>query len=158
MAFFRGDPCNAAGIFYTYKIQVSLYCIAEADNISFPRRLNLIMHIKNFSKAYRSWLLPYIKSRLHPDEFRPVLSFLFTDLDCNLDCPYCYSRGKTIQDVKSLTQLAHDYGVATDYHINEQPLIPYRHFKNEEDGAWITEREIKAVDELVDWLIEKNRI
>jgi len=52
--------------------------------------------LSNFSRAYRSWIGPYIKSRFHSDEFRPVLSFLYTDLNCNLDCYYCYSRGRHI--------------------------------------------------------------
>lgn len=239
-------------------------------------------HAKNFLRAYKSWMLPYVKSRFHPGQFRPILSFLYTDLNCNLNCHYCFSRGKNIpgmdwqtaidavdwlhstgcrvlaymggeplvrkqfiidltryaadkgffvylptngvlmdeafinaigqagvstinlavdawdgykgipkyftrirnqfeylvqqqkihgyipflninitskniKDVKALTQLAEDYGIGTDYHINEQPPITYQNFKHEEDGAWITERDIQDVDELVDWLINKNR-
>lgn len=238
-------------------------------------------HVFNFARAYRSWLLPYIKSRIHSKEFRPLLSFLYTDLDCNLDCHYCYSRGKRIRgmsmevakdavdwlqsvgcrvlaymggeplvrksfiieltryatergffvylptngilldesfidevgragvatvnlavdavygyeglpkyfdrikpqfehlvqkgmvygyitflniniteknvdDVKLLTEIAQEYGIATDYHINEPPPIKYETFKHEKDGAWITEEEFQAVDNLIDWLIEKN--
>jgi len=239
-------------------------------------------HLHNFSKAYRSWLLPYIKSRLLSKEFRPVLSFLYTDLSCNLDCHYCYSRGKRIpgmtmetaraavdwlgsvgcrvlaymggeplmrkdfiveltryaanrgffvylptngilleeafidaigeagiaavnlavdavdgyegipkyfgrikrqfeylvqqekkygyitflninitsrnvMDVKQLTEIAHHYGIATDYHINEPPPIRYEEFGHEKDGAWITDNEIREVNELIDWLVEKEQ-
>ncbi len=238
-------------------------------------------HLRNFSRAYRSWLLPYIKSRIYSKEFRPILSFLYTDLNCNLDCHYCYSKGKKIpgmtmqtakdavewlrsldcrvlaymggeplvrkdfiieltryavergffvylptngilldeafideigkagvatvnlavdavkgyegipkyfdrikkqfeylvqqeklydyitffninitqhnsKDVKALTEMAHDYGIATDYHINEPPLIEYKNFKHEAVKAWFEEDQFEEVDELVDWLIEKN--
>ena len=237
---------------------------------------------QNFSRAYKSWLMPYIKGRLRPSAFRPVLSFLYTDLNCNLNCHYCYSRGqkipgmplemakdavdwlhsvgcrvlaymggeplvrkafiieltryaaergffvylptngilmdeafvdeigkagvaainlavdsvegcegipkafnriksnfeylvqqekkyrfltffninitqKNIEDVKSLTETAHEYGIATDYHINEPPVIEYDTYKNFQDGAWITENGVKEVEEVIDWLIEKNR-
>jgi len=237
--------------------------------------------VYNFTRAYRSWFIPYIKSRIQPGKFRPFLSFLYTDLNCNLDCHYCYSRNKHIEgmtlqvakdavnwlqsvgcrvlaymggeplirkdflieltryavkkgffvylptngilmneafideigkagisvinlavdavdhhkgmpkylnriksqfqylvtqqqkyeyitflninitknnlkDVKVLTNIARDHGIATDYHINEPPQIEYEHFKHEHDGAWITEAEYQAVDELVDWLIRKN--
>ena len=237
--------------------------------------------VYNFTRAYRSWFIPYIKSRIQPDKFKPLLSFLYTDLNCNLDCHYCYSRNKHIEgmtlqvakdavnwlqsvgcrvlaymggeplirkdflieltryaaekgffvylptngilmneafideigkagisvinlavdaidhykgipkylnrinsqfqylikqqkrynyitflninitkhnlkDVKALTKIAHEYGIATDYHINEPPQIEYEHFKNEQDGAWITKAEFHAVDKLVDWLIRKN--
>ncbi|MFH1123104.1 MAG: radical SAM protein, partial [Pseudomonadota bacterium] len=237
--------------------------------------------LNNFTRAYRSWIVPYLKSRIHSKEFRPVLSFLYTDLDCNLNCHYCYSRGKRIpgmptdmakdavewlhsvgcrviaymggeplvrrdfiveltryavergffvylptngilldeafideigsagvstvnlavdavegyegipkyftrikpqfeylvsqekkygyitffninitgknvKDVRELTEIAHDYGIATDYHINEPPPIEYEGFKEERNGGWITEQEFNAVDELIDWLIQKN--
>ena len=238
--------------------------------------------VKNFSRAYRSWLAPYINSFFHRNEFRPILSFLYTDLNCNLNCHYCYSRGhnipgmtiqtardsvdwlssigcrvlaymggeplvrkqfivdltryavergffvylptngilmdedfidaigqagvsainlavdamdgysgvpknfnrirrqfeylvekektygyitflninitsKNIPDVQELTRLANDYGIATDYHINEQPQISYKDYEHEHEGAWITGKEIEAVDEVVDWLIEKQK-
>ncbi|MBN1105865.1 MAG: radical SAM protein [Deltaproteobacteria bacterium] len=237
--------------------------------------------LSNFTRAYRSWIGPYIKSRLHSGEFRPVLSFLYTDLNCNLDCHYCYSRGRRIPgmtmevakrsvdwlssvgckvlaymggeplvrkdvileltryatergffvylptngilldeafideigkagistinlavdsmegadgipkcfarirrqfdwllereeeygfitflninitdrnigDIKALTELAHDHGVPTDYHINEPPLIQYDQYRHVHDGAWITEGSYLGVDALIDWLIEKN--
>lgn len=235
----------------------------------------------NFSRAYKSWLVPYLKCRILSREFRPLLSFLYTDLNCNLDCHYCYSRGKKIpgmtieggkravdwiesagcrvlaymggepllrkdfileltryattkdffvylptngilldeafideigeagiaavnlavdslngreglpksfarvrrqfeylvqqekrygfitflninisernvEDVKPLTELAHNYGVPTDYHINEPPLISYDTYSHPHEGGWITEHSYQMVDDLIDWLIEKN--
>lgn len=236
----------------------------------------------NFTRAYRSWLWPYLKSRLRPNQFSPILSFFYTDLNCNLNCPYCFSRGRNIEgmsmetakdavdwlhsvgcrvlaymggeplvrkqfiidlteyavkkgffvylptngvlldnefihaigkagvstinlavdamdkdtglpkyfsriksqfeylveqekqyeyitffnvnitqdnihDVKDLTRIAHEYGISTDYHVNEPPIITYEDYEHEEDGGWITENEVDAVDEVLDWLIEKNR-
>jgi MoaA/NifB/PqqE/SkfB family radical SAM enzyme len=63
---------------------------------------------------------------------------------------------KNVKDVKTLTEIAHEYGIATDYHINEPPLIQYETYGHAEDGAWITHDEVGAVDELIDWLIQKN--
>ena len=236
---------------------------------------------RNFTRAYRSWLLPYLKSRVSPNKFRPVLSFLYTDLNCNLDCHYCYSRGKNIpgmtmetakrsvdwlhsvgcrvlaymggeplvrkqfiidltryavqkgffvylptngvlldrefidgigeagistinlavdavdrieglpkyfnrikpqfeylveqekkygyitffninitqhnvNDVKALTQIAHDYGIASDYHVAEPPIIEYEGYRHKNDGGWIEEESSGAVDGILDWLIAKN--
>ena len=238
-------------------------------------------HLNNFTRAYRSWIVPYLKSRIFSKEFRPVLAFLYTDLNCNLNCHYCYSRGrkipgmsmkvakdavdwlhsvgckvlaymggeplvrkdfiieltsyatekgffvylptngilmdeafideigmvgvstinlavdavngyqgipkyftrirpqfeylvaqekrygyipflninitrKNVKDVKELTEIGHEYGISTDYHINEPPPIKYASFEHEEDGAWIKGEDVQDVDELLDWLIEKN--
>jgi radical SAM protein with 4Fe4S-binding SPASM domain len=238
-------------------------------------------HFNNLTRGFRSWLLPYIRSRFNPNEFRPVLAYVYTDLNCNMECHYCYSRGKripgmtmetgkrvvdwlesigckvlaymggeplvrkdfiieltryatdkgffvylptngllldeefideigkakvatinlavdvvepkeglpkalsrirdqfecllakepeygyitffninitqkNIEDVKELTEIAHQRGIATDYHINEPPLINYGGFDHHEDGWWITPEEFEQIDHLVDWLIEKN--
>src|SRR4030042_2000431 len=237
-------------------------------------------HFHNFARAYRSWLVPYVKSRIFSREFRPVLSFLYTDLNCNIDCHYCYTNNKVpgmtrqvaedsvdwlrstgcrvlaymggepllrkrfivdlthyavqrgffvylptngmlldqdfideigeagvstinlavdaidrrdglpkyferikpqfeylvqqehqygyitflninitesnAEDVRRLTEIAHEYGIATDYHINEPPLIRYDTFKHEEDGGWIMEEQYQVVDGVIDWLIQKN--
>jgi MoaA/NifB/PqqE/SkfB family radical SAM enzyme len=63
---------------------------------------------------------------------------------------------KNVKDVRELTEIAHEYGIATDYHINEPPLIDYETFKHKQDGGWITQEDVWTVDELIDWLIEKN--
>src|SRR4249919_124322 len=35
-----------------------------------------------------------------------------------------------MDDVKELTEIAHDHGIATDYHINESPMMEQDHFKH----------------------------
>jgi len=40
-------------------------------------------------KTMQGWLVPYLKSRVLPGEFHPILAYLFTDWRCNLDCHYC---------------------------------------------------------------------
>ncbi|MGQ9823095.1 MAG: radical SAM protein [Thermogutta sp.] len=64
-----------------------------------------------------------------------------------------------LDDVRQLTEIAHDNGIATDYHLNESPLIEQDdHFKHlKENVTYITPEDYDRVDELLDWLIEKNR-
>jgi MoaA/NifB/PqqE/SkfB family radical SAM enzyme len=63
-----------------------------------------------------------------------------------------------MDDVRQLTEIAHDYGIATDYHINESPMIEQPQFKHlNENNTYITPDDWPQVDELVDWLIDKNR-
>jgi MoaA/NifB/PqqE/SkfB family radical SAM enzyme len=63
-----------------------------------------------------------------------------------------------IDDVKQLTEIARDHGIATDYHINESPMLDQPHFRhNDENSTFITEKDWPQIDALVDWLIEKNQ-
>ncbi|GBC81580.1 Coenzyme PQQ synthesis protein E [bacterium HR10] len=235
-------------------------------------------------RAMRGWLFPYIKSRVLPGDFHPIIAYLFTEWKCNLDCHYCWAfdnrvKGMTedtakraidwlhddtvcrvlalmggepllrphfvhkviyyaakkgfwvylptngrllrpdvidriadagvavvnlavdcvdekpglpkalnpirpyfdylvrkqyrygycvffninicrnnLEDVKQLTEIAHENGIATDYHINETPMLEEGHFQHYEDNeTFIRRDDWPRVDELIDWLCEKNR-
>ncbi len=234
-------------------------------------------------RAMTGWLFPYIKSRVLPGDFHPVIAYLFTEWKCNLDCHYCWAFDNTvkgmsedtakrsidwlhsttcrvlalmggepllrpqfvhkvvyyaakkgfwvylptnarllrpevidrvadagvaivnfavdavdekpglpkalapvrkyfdyliqrqyrygysvffninicrnnIEDVKQLTEIAHENGIATDYHINESPMLEQEHFKHyDENDTFIRKEDWPRVDDLVEWLVEKNR-
>ncbi len=234
-------------------------------------------------RALRGWMFPYLKSRLLPGEFHPIICYLFTEYKCNLDCHYCWAfdnrvRGMTeevakrsidwlhsttcrvlalmggepllrpdfvhkviyygakkgfwvylptngrlmrpevidrildagvatvnlavdavdekpglpkalnpirrnfdylvrkqyaygatvffninicrnnLDDVKALTEIAHADGIATDYHINERPMIEQDHFGHlEQNPTFIRTEDWPQIDGVLDWLIEKNR-
>ena len=235
------------------------------------------------ARALKGWLAPYVGSLVKPGEFHPLISYLFTEWKCNLDCHYCWAfdnrvKGMTedtarrsvdwlhetgcrvlalmggevllrpdfahkvvdyaarkgfwvyvptngrlmrpevidrigdagvatvnlavdsvadrkelpkaldpirpyfeylikkqyvygfsvffninitrinLEDVRRLTEIAHDVGIATDYHINETPMLDAPHFKHKDgNSTYITRDDWPAVDETIDWLIEKNR-
>jgi MoaA/NifB/PqqE/SkfB family radical SAM enzyme len=247
------------------------------------KRSGFIYHTNNGVRAFRRWLVPYIQSRILYDEFRPLLSYLFTEWKCNLDCHYCWAfdnrvKGMTedvakrsidwlhsvgcrviaimggepllrpkfihkvvyygtkrgffvylptngrlmkpevidwigdagvaainlavdcveekpglpkslsrirsyfdylvkvqrrygymvvfntnicrnnMEDVRLLTEIAHDNGISTDYHINETPMIEQEHFKHYQDNVtYLRPEDWPKVDELLDHLIEKNK-
>jgi MoaA/NifB/PqqE/SkfB family radical SAM enzyme len=55
--------------------------------------------LNNF-KRLRVWKAlgaPYFKSRMMPWELRPLISYLFTEWKCNLDCHYCWSYDNSIK-------------------------------------------------------------
>jgi MoaA/NifB/PqqE/SkfB family radical SAM enzyme len=64
-----------------------------------------------------------------------------------------------LDDVRQLTEIAHDNGIAIDYHINEAPLVePDEHFRHRENNAtYIEAQDRPYVAELIDWIIERNR-
>ena len=63
-----------------------------------------------------------------------------------------------LDDVKRLTEIAHDNGIATDYHINESPMMEHEHFKHADNNStYITPEDWPRIDDVVDWIIEKSR-
>jgi MoaA/NifB/PqqE/SkfB family radical SAM enzyme len=64
-----------------------------------------------------------------------------------------------MQDVRQITEYAREHRVATDYHINETPMLEQdEHFKHMKDNpTYIRPEDWRKVDELVDWIIEKHK-
>jgi MoaA/NifB/PqqE/SkfB family radical SAM enzyme len=62
-------------------------------------------------------------------------------------------------DVKRVTEYAREHRIATDYHINETPMLEQdEHFKHlSENPTYIRPEDWRATDELIDWIIEKNK-
>lgn len=247
-----------------------------------PQHSTIRYKTKNAMLGLKCWYIPYVKSRYYSDRFRPLLSYLFTEWKCNINCYYCYTwdnkvkgmtletakrsidwlktvgcrvlaimggepllrkgfildvikygadsgffvylptngllmdrdfidrvgenrvaainlavdsieekpglpksfkkiepqfkylvkqrqrhgyivffniniTSKNIEDVKRLTEIAREHNIGTDYHINEMPIIEQSHYKFGDKGCWITDDYYRDIDELVDWIIEKNR-
>ena len=64
-----------------------------------------------------------------------------------------------LDDIRRLTEYAREHRLATDYHLNETPMIEQDgHFRHlHENPTYILPEDWRSVDELVDWLVEKNR-
>ncbi len=43
------------------------------------------------------WLFPYVKSRVLPGDFHPIIAYLFTAWKCNLDCHYCWAFDNSVK-------------------------------------------------------------
>ncbi len=236
----------------------------------------------NLARGWKAWGTPYLKSRWYSKDLRPIVTYLFTEYGCNLDCHYCWSynnktRGMTedtarrsidwlesiggrvlalmggepllrwdfvhkvtdyaakknfyiylatngrflrpevldrlgdaglsvinlaidsvevtpelpkayvavkdnldymvrmqrhygytiflninitrinLDDVRELTEIAHNYNLATDYHINESPMMEQAHFRHKKgNSTYITPDEYEQIDTLIDWLIDKQ--
>jgi MoaA/NifB/PqqE/SkfB family radical SAM enzyme len=64
-----------------------------------------------------------------------------------------------LDDVKRLTEFAHDHRIATDYHINETPMLEQdEHFKHlDENPTYFRPTDWRDLDTLIDWIIERNK-
>ena len=49
----------------------------------------------NGIRAFRRWVIPYVTSRIHAQEFRPVLCYMYVEWKCNIDCHYCFQYDNT---------------------------------------------------------------
>jgi hypothetical protein len=47
--------------------------------------------------AMRGWMFPYFKSRVLPGDFHPIVTYLFTEWKCNLDCHYCWAFENSVK-------------------------------------------------------------
>ena len=55
-----------------------------------------------FRRFLRCWGLPYLRSRIGGG-FRPILGCVYTDLKCNLECPYCRSHDNGVAGMNEET-------------------------------------------------------
>jgi len=64
-----------------------------------------------------------------------------------------------LEDIRLLTEYAREHRLATDYHLNETPMLEQdAHFKHLNDNpTYIYPEHWRQVDKLIDWLIAKNR-
>ncbi len=82
----------------------------------------------NGIRAVRRWVIPYLNSRLHPHQFRPVLCYLYTDWRCNIDCHYCFQfdntrPGMSLETAKSAIDWLKSIGCRVLPLMGGEPLI-----------------------------------
>jgi MoaA/NifB/PqqE/SkfB family radical SAM enzyme len=44
----------------------------------------------------QGWMFPYFRSRLLPGDFHPLITYLFTESKCNIDCHYCWAHDNQV--------------------------------------------------------------
>src|SRR5271157_2654995 len=84
-----------------------------------------------FSHYYRStkgWLVPYVRSRVLPGDFHPLIAYLFTDYKCNLDCWYCWAfnnkiKGMTEDTARQSIDWLYDQGCRVLALMGGEPLL-----------------------------------
>ena len=89
---------------------------------------NLYYKSQNGVRAIRRWVIPYLNSRIHLNEFRPVLCYLYTDWKCNIDCHYCFQYdnhqpGMSLETAKSAIDWLKSIGCRVLALMGGEPLI-----------------------------------
>jgi MoaA/NifB/PqqE/SkfB family radical SAM enzyme len=82
----------------------------------------------NGVRAFRRWVVPYLNSRIHSEEFRPVLCYLYTDWKCNIDCHYCFQYdnnqpGMSLETAKSAIDWLKSIGCRVIPLMGGEPLV-----------------------------------
>lgn len=88
------------------------------------------LHYKagNGVRAFRRWVVPYLNSRIHQNEFRPVLCYLYTEWRCNIDCYYCFQYnndlpGMDLETAKSAIEWLKSLGCRVIPLMGGEPLL-----------------------------------
>ena len=88
------------------------------------------IHYKSLNglRAVRRWAIPYLNSRIHAGEFRPVLCYLFTEWRCNVDCHYCFQYnnnlpGMDLETAKSAVDWLKSLGCRVIPLMGGEPLL-----------------------------------
>lgn len=84
--------------------------------------------LKNGIRAFRRWFIPYANSRIYSSRLRPVLSYLFTDWRCNIDCHYCFQfdnkgEGMSLETAKGSIDWLKTIGCRVLAIMGGEPLI-----------------------------------
>jgi MoaA/NifB/PqqE/SkfB family radical SAM enzyme len=65
---------------------------------------------------------------------------------------------KNMDDVMRLTEIAREHALATDYHVNESPMMDQPGFKHSgENDTFLRPEDLPQFDAVIDWLLEKNK-
>ena len=79
-------------------------------------------------RKMKGWLVPYIRSRVMPGEFHPIIAYLFVEYKCNLDCWYCWAynnkiKGMTEDTARRAIDWLHDRGCRVLALMGGEPLL-----------------------------------
>jgi len=82
----------------------------------------------NGARAVRCWVVPYLYSRVLADRFRPVLCYLYTEWQCNIDCHYCFQYdndkpGMSLETAKSAVDWLASVGCRVLALMGGEPLL-----------------------------------
>lgn len=70
---------------------------AAPDEAYFPKDGRRHYTLPQIYHAMQGWMFPYFRSRLVPGEFHPLITYLFTEWKCNLDCHYCWAFDNRVE-------------------------------------------------------------
>ncbi len=83
---------------------------------------------KNTKRTFQAWAWPFVKSLGYRNELRPIISYLFTEFKCNVDCHYCWSfnnnvRGMTEDVGRRSVDWLHSIGCRVLALMGGEPLL-----------------------------------
>ena len=99
------------------------------DEDYFPKPGERRTHsMKRVYRAMRGWAFPWIRSRVLPGDFHPIIAYLFNEWKCNLDCHYCWAfdnsvRGMTEDTAKRSIDWLRDTGAGVLALMGGEPLL-----------------------------------
>ncbi len=102
--------------------------IDAPDEAFFPTKGKRKYKGKHIFRAVKGWAFPFLRSRVMPGEFHPIIAYLFNEWKCNLDCHYCWAfdnnvRGMTEDVARRSIDWLHDTGCRVLALMGGEPLL-----------------------------------
>lgn len=99
-----------------------------ADEDFFPSNGKRHWTAAHIYRAMRGWAFPYVRSRVLPGDFHPIIAYLFNEWKCNLDCHYCWAfdnsvKGMTEDIAKRSIDWLRDSGAGVLALMGGEPLL-----------------------------------
>jgi len=84
--------------------------------------------LRNGVRAFNRWVVPYIKSKAYGKRLRPIVSYLFTDWKCNINCKYCFQydnkeKGMSLETAYSSIDWLNSIGCRVLAIMGGEPLV-----------------------------------
>ena len=102
--------------------------MSARDEDFFPTNGRREYKRKHVYRAMKGWAFPFLRSRVVPGEFHPIIAYLFNEWKCNLDCHYCWAfdnsvRGMTEDVAKRSIDWLHDTRCRVLALMGGEPLL-----------------------------------
>lgn len=102
--------------------------MSARDEDFFPKNGHRKYKARHVYRAMKGWAFPFLRSRVMPGEFHPIIAYLFNEWKCNLDCHYCWAfdnsvRGMTEDVAKRSIDWLHDTGCRVLALMGGEPLL-----------------------------------
>ena len=97
--------------------------MSAPDGDFFPTNGKRSHKAKHIYRAMRGWVFPFIRSRILPGDFHPIIAYLFNEWKCNLDCHYCWAFDNSVRGMANKPRFARSRSAHPEVRLPNPPRL-----------------------------------